>query len=289
MKTLHSMQSIYRTVLVIMLYSLFALSPVYAETTNCTAITSLPYTITSQGVYCFTGNLGTGMTSGNAITINVNNVTIDMNGYKLGGLAAGDNTTAIGIYANQRKNITLRNGIIRGFKWGIWFQDSSPYTASQGHLIEDILADQNTYAGLLVQGRGMTIRRNQVVDTGGSTNTFQAYGMIINGPGNDVLSNRVVKTASTGSTNAFGIYLFSVNNSVVQANQVVETTSPTGDGLGILIVDSSDVIARDNIITVADFGLRYSTSTGLYSGNYINNTTTPYLGGTAAGSTNFSN
>ena len=30
-----------------------------AETTNCTAITSLPYTISTQGIYCLTADLST--------------------------------------------------------------------------------------------------------------------------------------------------------------------------------------------------------------------------------------
>jgi hypothetical protein len=32
-------------------------APAQAETVNCTAITTLPYTITTQGVYCLTGHL----------------------------------------------------------------------------------------------------------------------------------------------------------------------------------------------------------------------------------------
>src|SRR5262245_29056235 len=87
--------------------------PALAETTNCTAITSVPYVITVQGVYCFTDNIATTMSSGNAIEIQANNVTIDLNGFKLGGLAAGLGTSARGIYANQRQNITVRNGIVR--------------------------------------------------------------------------------------------------------------------------------------------------------------------------------
>ena len=48
----------------ILIYGLSVFSPAHAETTNCTAITSLPAVITSQGVYCFTGNLSTSMTTG---------------------------------------------------------------------------------------------------------------------------------------------------------------------------------------------------------------------------------
>jgi hypothetical protein len=103
------------------LFLVFVLpSFIQAETTNCTAITSVPYTISVPGIYCLTGNLETAMTEGHAITINVNNVVIDLNGRKLGGGAAGAGTSAYGIYASGRENITIKNGTIRGFKAGVY-------------------------------------------------------------------------------------------------------------------------------------------------------------------------
>ena len=60
-----------------------------AETIDCTAITSPPYVIATQGVYCLTGNLSTSITTGSAIEIQANNVTLDLNGFKLGELVAG--------------------------------------------------------------------------------------------------------------------------------------------------------------------------------------------------------
>ena len=128
----------------LLLVSIWVL-PTRAETIDCTAITSLPYIITPQGIYCLTGNLSTSMTSGNAITINTNNVTLDLNGYKLGGLGAGDSTFATGIFAAERKNITIKNGIVRGFFRGIFIASNPPYTNSAGHKIKGILADQNKH------------------------------------------------------------------------------------------------------------------------------------------------
>src|SRR5450756_2016927 len=87
-------------------------APAQAETVNCTAITALPAVITVQGIYCFTGDLTTAMTIGSAIDIQTNNVVLDLNGFKLGGLAAGPGTLASGIFANNRQNITIRNGTV---------------------------------------------------------------------------------------------------------------------------------------------------------------------------------
>src|SRR5450759_953036 len=115
-------------------------APAQAETMNCTPSTALPAVITVQGIYCFTADLATAMTSGNAIDIQTSNVVLDLNGFKLGGLAAGPGTSAFGIHAFDRQNITIRNGTIRGFRQAIVLDDSG---TSEGHLVEDIRADHN--------------------------------------------------------------------------------------------------------------------------------------------------
>jgi len=53
------------------------------ETTFCNFfITTLPYTITTQGHYCLQQNLSTAITSGAAITISVDYVVLDLNNFK---------------------------------------------------------------------------------------------------------------------------------------------------------------------------------------------------------------
>jgi hypothetical protein len=194
----------YVGVQIVFFFVLFALfsNVVLAETTECTVITSLPYTIDTQGIYCLKENLVTSITSGSAITINSNNVVIDLNGYRLGGLPAGPSTNAIGILANEQQNITIRNGTVRGFFVGIWLSDRSPYTTSQGYLIEDIHAEMNAYIGIDVHGRGNIIRNNQVVNTGGSTAAKYAHGIISFGPGARVLNNDVVETKGQSTASA---------------------------------------------------------------------------------------
>jgi hypothetical protein len=53
--------------------------PAAAETVTCTEITSLPTTISTQGVYCLKKHFILNLASGAAITVTVNNVTIDCN------------------------------------------------------------------------------------------------------------------------------------------------------------------------------------------------------------------
>jgi len=265
---------------------LLAAPAAWAETVNCTAITWLPTVITNQGVYCLTGHLSTAITSGNAIDIRTNNVTIDLNGWKLGGQAAGAGTQANGIYAFQRKNITIRNGTIRGFFRGIYLQDSSPFTTSQGQLIEDIRADNNTYIGMTIKGRGNIVRRNQVVDTGGSTVASYVYGILLYGPGGRVLNNDISGTAATGSGWGAGLSLYEAQGAVVEGNRIDDVSSSTGPTRGIFINNSNDVLVRGNSITSAINGITYAGSTGKYMDNLTSNVTAPFNGGLSVGTNN---
>jgi parallel beta-helix repeat protein len=238
-------------------------APARAETINCTAIASLPYVISAQGVYCFTGHLNTSITVGNAITVNANNVIIDLNGYKLGGLSAGLGTTAVGIYATQRSNITIRNGTVRGFLQGIWLDDPSPYTTSQGHVIEDIRADQNTLTGIYVDGSGNIIRNNLVVTTGGATccgANVDATGIVASGSGPRVLNNDVIEVTAQGTGMARGVYF----------------------GFGT----TTGALAVNNRITQATRGIDYGANTGKYRDTLTFGVGAPSTGGTDAGNNN---
>ena len=237
-------------------------TPTQAETINCTAITTLPAVITVQGVYCFTGDLSTAMTSGNAIDIQTNNVVLDLNGFKLGGLAAGLGTLASGIHASNRQNITIKNGTVRGFATGIALQDSG---ASQGHVVEDIRADQNTSVGILVNGSGNIVRNNQVVATGGATCCGANTGaigisvVVISGTGTRVINNDVITVTKQGTGIAWGIRLHSITGGLVINNR----------------------------ITTADRGIEYEVgATGKYRDNVTFDVTTPFTGGTDIGNNN---
>jgi hypothetical protein len=230
---------------------------------NCAGtIASLPTTITTQGVWCMKQDLATAITSGNAITVNTNNVTIDCNGFKLGGLSAGAATTARGIFTTGHVNLTVRHCNIRGFYVGAYLTG----TGSGGHLIEDNRFDGNTYYGMIVEGDSSVIRRNLVFNTGGTTaGVFDATG-IDAGMSVDVIGNTVVGVtgSSGGNGNAFGIYSSGLSASTIQGNSVrALVPSGTGHAFGIRNVGSDRLSIRDNELT-GDAG---NGSVGLYCAN----------------------
>ena len=247
--------------LLVLFTLVLSVTPIHAETVNCTHITTLPAVITVQGVYCFTGDLSTAMTSGLAIDIQTNNVVLDLNGFKLGGLAAGSGTTATGIFANNRQNITIKNGTVRGFFRGILLDNTTG--ESQGHVVEDIRADQNVGEGIVVLGSGNIVRNNQVVSTGGATCcgvNVNADEILVAGAGARVLNNDVIDTVKQGTGIARGIAF------------------GTGATAGLAV---------NNRITGADKGIEYfGSATGKFHDNVTFDVTTPFTGGTNIGNNN---
>lgn len=234
-------------------------------------ITSLPATISTGGTWCLKQDLATAITSGKAITINSNNVTIDCNEFKLGGLAAGAGTQAYGIYASDRKNATVRNCNIRGFQSGIELIGSNSF----GHTVEDNRLDGNTYIGMLVRGDSSVVRRNRVYNTGGSTVAFYAWGIYTQGAV-DVLDNTVsgatVLTGSNGS--AVGIQTESASSRVIAGNSVRGLAKDgTGVDYGIYNIGSDRLTLRDNdLIGDGDptsYGMRCANANGRAMNNTI--------------------
>src|SRR5262245_38126235 len=220
-------------------------APARAETVNCTPITSLPAVITVQGVYCLKGDLSTAITSGNAIAIQTNNVTLDLNGFKLGGDAAGLGTQTFGIYPLDRQNITIKNGTVRGFYWGILLEG----LGGGGHVVEDIRADQNTVVGIQVDGQGTVVRNNLIVKTGGTTTlgaNANATGILVRGQFPRVLNNDVILTTSKGTGIARGIFFIDVAAAFAVNNRI------TGPGIGIDFGAGAENKFRDNLTNFID-------------------------------------
>ncbi|MFZ5452564.1 MAG: right-handed parallel beta-helix repeat-containing protein [Thermodesulfobacteriota bacterium] len=163
-----------------------------------TKITGVPYTISAPGFYYFGKNLTYGG-SGNAITVNVDDVTLDLMGFSLISPGSGQ----YGIYMNGRANVEIRNGTLRGFYIGV--HESSVNTGNK-HRIINIRANNN-YHGIFINGTNHLIEKCNV-----SNNTIfgivlmsgliteciasnNDLGIALSGPGN-VLGNTVVDNAS---------------------------------------------------------------------------------------------
>jgi len=223
---------------VLLLGGLLAIpSPARAAETYDTCvdfIESLPATISQQGVWCLRKNLATNITSGNAITIAANNVTIDCNGFKIGGLAAGNGSGAVGIRANNMQNATVRNCSIRGFDQGIQLFGGA------GHLVEDNRLDNNLSIGIQVSGDNNLIRRNRIYDTGGRTDRNYAYGIFAYAGIEDNVVSGLFADASGGNLQGIVVYGVGANvrdNAVSGFDLAAVTGGNVAAAAGIVLAD----------------------------------------------------
>ena len=76
-----------------------------------TKIDSLPYVISKSGFYFLVRDL---TASANGITVNADNVTIDLMGFNLTGPGKASGTN-VGIYIDDRSNVEIRNGTVQNF------------------------------------------------------------------------------------------------------------------------------------------------------------------------------
>ncbi|HEY0660999.1 MAG TPA: hypothetical protein VGD21_06750 [Lysobacter sp.] len=198
-----------------------AAAPAQAETYHtCKGfIETLPATISTPGTWCLQQDLSTAMTLGAAITIAANNVTVDCNGFKVGGLAAGAGTETSGIFASDRTNVAVRNCNVRGFMDGINLGGFS--VAAGGYRVEDNLLDGNTRRGIYVRGYGSSVRRNSVSDTGGNTFNNAPYGISVQHDV-DVIDNTIANVSATAGSNAgaWGIFTHSNTGGAIGRNHV---------------------------------------------------------------------
>jgi parallel beta-helix repeat protein len=241
----------------------FATIPVVASAAesydNCTGfIDSLPAYVSSQGNWCLRKDLSTSISDGAAIVIAANNVTLDCNGFKIGGLAAGHGTKAIGIRPQAGMyNATVRNCRVRGFWLGIATQDGG------GHVIEDNEFDGNTEVGISLYSPDSTVRHNIVMDTGGGIATTNGAQGIVVSSGVDVIDNTIMGVVSNDlqqDNDARGIVVVDNANGSVVGNRV-RGLVPSGAGPAIGILDFTEgySVIRDNIVQ----GLGLSGSIGI--------------------------
>lgn len=212
-------------------------------------VDSVPAVIGTQGIWCLRRDLSYNAASGDAIHVAANNVTVDCNGFKLGGLSAGQATDAFGIGADGTQNTTVRNCNLRGFLYGVRLEGGS------GHLVEDNRIDGSTHVGIYSNADQATIRRNLVFDTGGRPEfNGNSHGIYAAGDA-DILDNTVAgvvpTTNASGYSWAHGIHVLYSNRGTVAGNRVSGLVSQGqyGWSVGIDLDDSFRIIIRDNHVT----------------------------------------
>jgi hypothetical protein len=259
-----------------------------------TPISSVPITISVPGSYYLTTNVN--VSSGNAITIATNGVTLDLNGFTISSTAASG--AGYGILITSLRNITIANGIIQGnvtnngsgvysgngFAYGIYYAGSSaPVNVQVSHVSVSGCLDHGIYLGIsdstvvescTVRTLGSygivaaVIKQSSAIDCGG----VAIYGNAISdclGQSSDSAGCVAGGTAvnCVGNSNSSGDGL----NAVTALN--CQGFSNSGIGLSATTTQNCYGVSNGN-----DYGVDatvaencYGTSSGSANGVYANN------------------
>ncbi len=131
-----------------------------AHSLACTPIASVPFTIAAPGTYCLAGDLSES-TGGYAITVNADFVTIDFRGYSITGVGTH---FGAGVHGFARRNVIVRNGSLRRFSDGIFFQQSFNI------VVENMAVSNTSHAIRLPTSAHASVRANRIADV-------NAYGI----------------------------------------------------------------------------------------------------------------
>jgi hypothetical protein len=285
------MSAINRTPLALVLATLVALplgaaAPARAGSERYVAITALPATVSTPGCYRLVGNL-TLTSANNAITINCDNVVIDLDGFTIvSAVPAGGQS--VGVAASGRSNVTVRNGTLRGFGVGVSLsQTGTAPNGPSGLVVEDLKVIESELQGISLQYvGGAIVRRCDVVGT--ISQASAPIGIRVSGWNACVLDNVIHRTygpPSSGTATAIDV---SGCVYAVVARNVIANPSPL-DNLYSVGINASgqQVMVTENRIAHMERGISYNLRSplgaGLYSDNFVVDCWTPYAGGTDAG------
>ena len=209
--------------------------PLNSSSSVGTKIFSLPATISSPGLYFLSGNLTQQSDASPAITVTVNDVTLDLMGFTLKGLGAASSSAGISI--SGRSNVEIRNGTVRDFGGGgIHSTQSSSNcriiniraiankiagikVVGSNHLIKDCHASNNLGYGIWMSGSGAVITGNVINDNG--SNGLQCTS------GGNITDNVSHGNAGTG----FTLSLATSDYYVIDRNTLYQNTGSNYNGI----------------------------------------------------------
>lgn len=179
---------------------------------------SIPLTITNSGSYLLTENV-TGSSGSNAITIAASDVSLDLNGFALNGVAGSLSGVAV---SGGRINVAIQNGTIRN-----WGQHGVSAGAASNSAVRKLKVSRNTLDGIIL-GSGSMVHECLVSDNGVD--------------GIDVSSQSLVTGSASRNNGQYGIKVgdfASVSSSASRENGLSGFVA----GSQSLVIDSA---ARDN-------------------------------------------
>ncbi len=232
-----------------------------------------PMTINTSGSYYLTEDVNA---VGVAMTISVDDVTIDLMGYTLKG--PGGSANSYGIYMDARSNVEIRNGTVRDFRYGIFGYKAT----GQDHRVINVRALANGRYGIYLEGNGHLVKDCTVSNNGASA-TVTVYGIYV-GTGSTVTGNMVRNNGTSASNDVHGIktgFGSTITSNTIYYNGYSAAIATSYEVFGLWAGQGSTVVGN----TVHDNGNSAGANVyGIYLGGYnLVDQNTAFTNGTGAG------
>jgi len=222
-----------------------------------TKITSLPLTISQPGFYYLIGNLN--CANIDAITVNADNVTIDLMGFSITAINGNPGT---GIKINGRNNVEIRNGTLIAWPNGGIYDNNG----GNNYRVFNIRA---IGCGIIIDGNGHLVKGCTVSDT-----TWDGIAVE-----QGVISGNVVTNCSVGIACIDNGYPGMTTNATIINNTVSNCTN-----MGIQCSGGS-IIGNSVLCNSGTTGIRvspYDTRPVFVDQNTVGGTGTRFAGGSTA-------
>ena len=239
--------------------------------TDRTVITSLPYTINQSGSYVLKSSL-TGVANQNGVTVNASNVTIDLQGFELIGVA----NSLAGISAsNAFVNVSVHDGTVRG--WG----GAGVSLAGSGSQIKNMRVNSNGGAGISTSADSSVL--DSIASTNGGVEILVGAGSTLENctaDGNGTAGNGI--EIGTGTIlrgclarNNGGTEIYASGNFVLIEDCVVDggtnPSPPPGGGPGDGIrINWSSVVRGCDVLSNAQSGIFVNGRSNRLENNHVN-------------------
>jgi parallel beta-helix repeat protein len=235
-----------------------------------------PYKIGTMGSYRLTGNLTVSSTTADAIDVNSNHVTIDLNGFSISGPGS---SSANGIDGPSAGALTVENGTITGFagNFGVVTGNNS--------IVRNMQVNANGY--------GIQTGNQSVISGNTVNNAALGGGIICNGSGCVISGNTADGNSVSGiycsgtGCQISGNTTDSNGNSGMQCiGCVVSGNTVNSNGFGISCPGSGCLITGNTIDNNGSNAIFANDSTTGYGGNVLNDNAMGISGGTSLGAKN---
>jgi hypothetical protein len=196
-----------------------------ATNVPATAITAVPFVISTSGNYYLATNLSDTAPGAIAIVITANEVTLDLNGRTLAG--AGPGAFQVGILVLGAQDVVIQQGDIESFEAGVeWLPGNGGVNAK--NRVEDVNFDNNEIGVMSESGTSNWVK--QCVIDGGDVGVF-----LMDDIGARV-SHCIFEEQQKSQSVNLGLPIFSEfsRGNLFDENEIVHSTTPGGNALGII-------------------------------------------------------